>query len=369
MRRPSIKRMTAIELAALASAALALPLQASAESGQTAPGKPLVSTAGAAHVKPPSALLQGSVDPRTLATTYYFEYGPTVAYGSRTPTATLAPGTARVRVSQTVTGIALGYHFRLVATNADGTRDGRDRTITTNAKPAFFLPQTFKETPLGGTFILTGRLTAVSSTGRLIVLQGDPYPYRGWANVGAPITTDATGRFAFHVAKLMMSTKFRVATVNAKPIYSPVVPELVTVRTLLKVRTSKSAPGLVRLYGTVTPAEAGAKLFVQLEKPPKGETEKAPSREKLIKPEKKKKKSSNSSGGHKESSEKLPTFLTEFTGIVKRGTRSLSHFSLVEKIRTTGHYRVFIVVRPGPVASGASQTVYLHAPPGANKNH
>jgi hypothetical protein len=373
MTSPKIKRVTVLQVVALAGVALALPLASQAAPGQNStPGKPLVATAGATRVDPPSAVLEGSIDPRTLATTYVFEYGPTAAYGSRTATATLAGGTAKVRVSQAVTGIQLGYHYRLVASNADGTRDGRDRTIGSSQKAAFVLPKTFQATPLGSAFILSGTLTGTGNANRSIVLQASPYPYRtAFADVGAPIATNAAGRFSFRVAKLTTSTRFRVATVGAKPLYSPVVPELVTVRVLLKVRSSSSAPGLVRLYGTVTPAEAGAHIFVQLEKPPKtkGEAEKPPRSETLIKPEKSKKSGKSNKSEKAENSEKPPTYLTQFTGVVKRGTRALSRFSMIVKIQTAGNYRVFVVVRPGALASGHSQTIYLHAAPGSKRKH
>ena len=74
--------------------------------------------------------LEGSVNPRGAATTYFFQYGPTVAYGSQTAPASLPTGTATVKVSQTVARILPGYHYRLVATNEYGPRDGRDRTFT-----------------------------------------------------------------------------------------------------------------------------------------------------------------------------------------------------------------------------------------------
>jgi hypothetical protein len=369
MRSPRIKRTSVVQLAALAALALALPLASQAATGQNStPGKPLVSTAGAIRVDPPSAVLQGNIDPRTLATTYFFEYGPTAAYGSRSATATLAAGTVKVRVSQAVTGIQLGYHYRLVASNAAGTRDGRDRTIGSSQKLAFVLPKTFKPTPLAGAFVFDGVLTGTGGAGRSVVLQATPYPYNtAYADVGAPIATDATGRFSFRVAKLTTSTRFRVATVAAKPLYSPVVPELVTVRVLLKVRSSSAAPGLVRLYGTVTPAEVGAHVFVQLEKPRKSEEEKAPRGETLIKPEKDKKSGRSNAKEQAENSEKPPVYVTEFTGVVKPGTRGLSRFSMIVKVPVAGHYRVYVVVRPGALASGHSQTVYLHAAPDAKK--
>lgn len=101
------------------------------------------------------------------------------------------------------------------------------------------------------------------------MLQATPYPYTTpFTDVGSPIPTTSTGRFTFRVAKLAKSTKFRVSTVSGTLLRSLVVPQEVSVRVILKVRSS-SQKGLVRLYGTVAPAEVGARVFVEFEKPPK----------------------------------------------------------------------------------------------------
>jgi hypothetical protein len=308
-----------------------------------------------------SAVLEGSVDPRTFATTYYFQYGPTVAYGKQTASGTLPAGsTATVKVSETATGFLPGYHYRLVASNADGPpKEGHDHTYTpkttkkTIKKTEFELPKSFEPTPIGGAFILSGTLAGSDNASRSIVLQASPYPYRApFADVGAPIATGATGAFSFRVAKLSTSTKFRVATVGAAPLYSLVLDQQVTVRVTLKVRLS-SRKGLVRLYGTVTPAEVGAHVFFQLEQTatlPKGE------KEKPDKPEK-----DGASEKEAERSEK-PTFSSKFRTIVKRDTKAVSRFSAVVNISDAGAYRALVEVPPGAVASGHSQSIQLQAP-------
>lgn len=366
MTRLRITWITAVLLGASAVAGLALPLDSLASSQATTPGAPLVTTAGATHVNPPAATLAGTVDPRRLTTEYWFEYGPTAAYGYRSATGKLAGGTAKVRVSEVVSGVQLDWHYRLVAKNQDGMRDGRDRLLTTKRKSEFVLPPLFHATPVGAAFILNGTLVGPSNANRPIVLQESPYPYRSaYVDVGTPINTDGSGRFSFRVAKLTASTKFRVATVGAKPLYSAVVPELVSVRVTFKVRSVRSAPGLVRVYGTVTPADVGGRVFLQLEKPPKKTEEEAPrGGEKPIRPEKVKKSGKSNKREKHENAEKPPSYLTEFTATVKPGTRALSRFSLIVKVQIPGHYRVLITVRPGPVSAGHSGSVYLHAAPG-----
>jgi hypothetical protein len=70
----------------------------------------------------------GRVMPGGLATTYWFEYGGTTAYGSTTPVQNLAAGNTSVNVSAIVTGLTLSsYHFRLVAQNSLGTTYGIDQ--------------------------------------------------------------------------------------------------------------------------------------------------------------------------------------------------------------------------------------------------
>ena len=61
------------------------------------------------------------------------EYGTTTAYGSVTTVQALATTTAQTPVSAVLGGLLPGtiYHFRLVASNADGTTDGTDHTFTT----------------------------------------------------------------------------------------------------------------------------------------------------------------------------------------------------------------------------------------------
>jgi hypothetical protein len=366
MKSLEVKRLLVGPVLALASLALVLPFASqAATSPNTTPGPPRVSTGGTTRVSGTSATLQGSINPRTLTTTYYFQYGPTTTYGQQTPAATLTAGTTLVKVSQPVTGLLPGYHYRLVASNSEGQRSGHDRTFSleSSKKTAFELPKTYKATPRGGTFLLSGTLTGTGGANRQIVLQATPYPYTtAYTDVGIPIVTTATGHFTFVVAHLDTGTKFRIATVSTKPIYSLVVPAQVSVRVALKVRTSPISKGLVRLYGTVTPAEVGAHVYFELEKAPKSEegppTSEKPAR--LENPAKNKGKSE-----HEE--EKGPAFLTKFSTVVKPGTKSLSRFSAIVSIRISGHYRAFVDVLPGPLASGHSSTVLLHAAPSDGK--
>lgn len=80
-----------------------------------------------------SATLRASINPRGLATTYRFEYGQTTAYGSTTALGNLAAGANPVEVTASLGSLtpATSYHYRISATNAEGTTVGSDGTFKT----------------------------------------------------------------------------------------------------------------------------------------------------------------------------------------------------------------------------------------------
>ena len=102
--------------------------------------KPSVTTGAASAVIDTTATLAGSVDPNGSSTTYRFEYGTSVSYGSQSPAvdADAGSGSSSVPVSTNLNGLtpSTTYHFRVVATNAAGTTTGTDQTFTTGDKPA-----------------------------------------------------------------------------------------------------------------------------------------------------------------------------------------------------------------------------------------
>jgi hypothetical protein len=80
-----------------------------------------------------SITLTGHVIPNGLPTAFWFQYGPTVAYGSNSPVQSAGSGTASVNVSAALNGFAPGgYHFRCVASNSLGTTYGIDQLVPTS---------------------------------------------------------------------------------------------------------------------------------------------------------------------------------------------------------------------------------------------
>ncbi|HWX09271.1 MAG TPA: hypothetical protein VNY33_04775 [Gaiellaceae bacterium] len=98
---------------------------------------PAAVTTSASAVTPTSATLNGTVDPSGRPTTWYFEYGTSTSYGTKTPVKDAGSGSGSTAVSAAVTGLktARTYHFRIVATNDAGTSRGADQTFVTAAAP------------------------------------------------------------------------------------------------------------------------------------------------------------------------------------------------------------------------------------------
>lgn len=85
-----------------------------------------------------TAVLRGTVNPGNLATTYWFEYGVSSAYGSSVPVtqnAAAGSGGEAGAVSQQIFGLAAAttYHYRLVARNSLGTVASPDAEFTTGS--------------------------------------------------------------------------------------------------------------------------------------------------------------------------------------------------------------------------------------------
>ena len=99
----------------------------------TTTGPPTVQTGPAQSVGSTGATLTGSVNPNGRSTSWYFEYGRTTSYGSKTATSNGGSGTGVGGVSAAVSGLAQGtaYHYRLVAESSAGTSRGLDASFTT----------------------------------------------------------------------------------------------------------------------------------------------------------------------------------------------------------------------------------------------
>jgi hypothetical protein len=228
-----------------------------------------------------------------------------------------------------------------LTTPASAVPPAREHTFKTKGKStalAFSLERSANDV-FGFPFVLSGALVGLGNANHRIALQASPFPYlESFTQIGVPGSTNGAGRFSFRVANLSTTTQFRVVTFDALPLYSPVMTVNLQVNVSLHVRSS-GQPGLVRLYGTITPAVHGARVLLQVQK--------------AVRP------------GRSGVSIK---YTTQFSTDTHKGAGNSSRFSIVEKLKHGGRYRAFVKLPKGPLASAPSRTsIVLHAAPSAKR--
>jgi hypothetical protein len=159
---------------------------------KTGPAPPLVTTGRAVDIGTTTATLLGRVNPHGEQTTYYFELGPTTAYGQRSPADhedVAGVGRDPLPVHAYLKGLTPGttYHYRLVAENATGVSEGIDRTFTTDGATA---PPRFVEqvSPVekGGSDVNGLRGFSASPDGETLMYQWKTAPSEGEAGTVSP---------------------------------------------------------------------------------------------------------------------------------------------------------------------------------------
>jgi hypothetical protein len=311
--------LLALPMATSGLALLALPQAASA---LALPG---VSTGPATGVSYGSVTLTGSIDPRGSNTSYYFQYGPTKAYGAQTTLADAGSGTTAVKVTVPVSGLQpiTVYHYRLIAVNSAGAATGGDAAFKT-AKVPLSLQITAGPNPtiFGGTLVVQGTLSGTGNGNVPVTLQSNPFPYtQGFVNTGNPELTSATGGFSFPFVGLTTATQFRVVTTTTKPaVVSTVAIEGVAVKVEAHVAGTRRRHH-ARIYGTVTPAIDGMEVGIM-----------------------------HVVGGHE--------VLVAGTVLLHHNATS-SRFSRVIRVKRHGLYRVFVKVTNGAQSSNYSQPLFI----------
>ena len=315
--------------------------------------KPHFGTGGVSHISGTSAELEGTVNTEGFATSYLFEYGPTVAYGHKSKEAVVPiPNPPKpVKVGQTVTGLLPGYHYRIVGfyTNRAGVRlgpfPGADKSFTGGkAGKLKFIVAKGKEEQIsavyGSLLSLTGSLTGLGKENKPMSLQSTPFPFTApFTQVGGNVLSTRTGSFTFDVPRISENTEFRFLALDPRPVYSPVVQVHVTPRIVVHVR-SAGHTGLYRIYGTVAPSRTGAGVVLQKLTPQKANSKRSGPR---------------------------PVSVGSTT--LKRAKSSLSRYSMIVSLSGTFRYRVFVRLPKGALDSGHSANVLIRAPRGTTIKH
>jgi hypothetical protein len=114
---------------------------------------PDVVTGAASSITATAARLNGTVDANGRQATYYFEYGSSTSYGTKTAARSAGSATTPQPESAAIGGLRAGgtYHFRIVASSDAGTSVGKDSAFTTSAAPAVVTGDVSSVTPTSAT--------------------------------------------------------------------------------------------------------------------------------------------------------------------------------------------------------------------------
>lgn len=103
------------------------------------PDVPVVQTSSDYSVSSSTVVVGGKVKPNGAFTSYWFDYGPTTALGSRTAAQQIGSGFALISAPAYITGLQANtnYYFRLSAKNAFATVNGSTFSFQTNNAAPF----------------------------------------------------------------------------------------------------------------------------------------------------------------------------------------------------------------------------------------
>lgn len=253
MRVPTLLSITLVVLAGGATNAVAAT-------------PPAVKTGGASAVTQQTATIAGTINPHGAPTAFFFRFGTTKAYGTRTATANAGSGTKGVAVSAPLTALRPNttYHYLLVAFSTAGTTSGGDRTFKTPQIPTTLgLSASPNPVVYGGVVSLAGTLAGPDVAGKNVALEGKPFPYAGpFQQIGNSVVTTPQGGFSFLVP-MLVTQQLRVASQSKPSVVSPTIVQGVALATTLHVRRSHRHRGRFRFSGHVTPARVGNAVLIQ----------------------------------------------------------------------------------------------------------
>jgi hypothetical protein len=254
--------MRGVRVAMIVGALLWAPATAAAAE------KPVVVTGAAANIQQTSVVLNGAVNPKGAATTYFVQYGTTSLFGLTTPATAIGAGTKRVRIAVPVAGLApfTRYHYRVVAQNSQGITRGVRRTFRTRRQPlALSLAASPNPVSVGGVTTLSGALTGTGNAGRDVVIKSNPWPYtQGFLPVGNVLVTNPDGTFSSTIPSVALNTQFVAQMTGGPQIASPILGVATTVKVTRRVRVIRGERrGRLRFRGRVTPAVDGRAVVIQ----------------------------------------------------------------------------------------------------------
>ena len=145
-----------VRLETTATDSTGLPLHGAFESNFTTGAssslaRPTINSSSASNIAITTATLNAAVTPNGSTANVAFEYGTSISYGNSTGTQSIGSGNSPQGVGANLSGLTANtiYHFRVVATNAQGTSHGPSQSFNTST----VLPQA---TTTAASFVTAG---------------------------------------------------------------------------------------------------------------------------------------------------------------------------------------------------------------------
>jgi hypothetical protein len=169
--------------------------------------RPEVYTGPATAIGTNSAVLNASVNPNGVASTVYFEYGPTTDYGLFSSSNTLTGAGAQNVAIPAAFSPGTTWHYRIIASNSFGTAVGIDASFTT---PGQLVPSvtTISAKKMNGTLQLNfTNITGVGFT--ILATTNVELNVTNWATLGTAIENPpGSGKYEFTDSELNRPRRF-----------------------------------------------------------------------------------------------------------------------------------------------------------------
>ena len=210
----------------------------------------LATTQPASDLTTTSAKLNAFVDAKGSASTAFFEYGTTTAYGNATPETSIGALNGAAPFAQTISGLApnVTYHARIVVKNAGGERRGADITFTTPAPSSPPTPPQNQGPQQQPPAILLPPPTVAKRTPTSLAPKVQrsrdatfPYSWRISGRLAVPAGTTCGGTVRITVRRATRVVSRKTATVTPACTYATMV-------------TLRSRTGLAKRRGTLKAA-------------------------------------------------------------------------------------------------------------------
>jgi hypothetical protein len=243
---------------------VAIAALAAGATNALAASPPAVKTGNAGAVTPQTATIGGSINPRGAPTAFYFRFGTTKSYGTRTSTGDAGSGTKSVAASAPLGGLRPNttYHYQLVAFSTAGTTLGSDRTFKTLQIPTT-LTLTASPNPVvyASAVSVAGALTGPDVDGKKVALEANPFPFIGpFQQIGNSVLTSPQGGYSFLIGA-PITMQLRVVNQSKPGVASPTI--VLNVALVTTLRAHRARRGRVRFSGRVVPPRAGNAVLIQ----------------------------------------------------------------------------------------------------------